>query len=54
MIRDIHGNWKEEHETQDDGWATTFYNAYRCANEILEKSMLAVENGQCTAVWNGD
>jgi hypothetical protein len=54
IIHDIHDNWKEEHEVQDDGWATTFYNAYRCANEILQYSMLAIENGQYTAVWNGD
>ena len=54
MIRDVHGNWKEEHQARDDGWATTFYNAYRCANEILELSMLAIENGQYTATWNGD
>jgi len=54
MIRDVHGNWKEEHEARDDGWATTFFNAYRCANEILQHSMLAIELGKYTATWNGD
>ena len=54
VFKDANGKWHQEHRAQDDGWATTMYNAYRSANEILDASMKAIQDGNYTAEWNGD
>ena len=39
----------------DDGWARTYYNAFRCANDILKESQKAIMSDDTSvARWNGD
>ena len=39
----------------DDGWARTYYNAYRCASEIMKvTSVSMMSDNTAEARWSGD
>lgn len=52
MIETI--NYGTNEKARDDGWAQTVFNAYRCADEILQACYKAVEQGQTKAYFYGD
>lgn len=47
-------NYGKNETARDDGWATTVFNAYRCADEILQACYKAVKFGHLNARFDGD
>jgi len=42
----------DDRQARDDGWATTMFNAYRCATELLQMSSKYIDDDD--VYWNGD